>query len=93
MLSSPSNRQIFARGDVFTESAPVENVERVDDGRLSSYSSNDRSADDVDAGDSVGDCTMSCRNDGSSGVGAYKSLGLASAECCSGLERYCRCWC
>jgi hypothetical protein len=51
-----------------------ENIKHVDAGKCSSYSLSDRSTEDVDHGESAGDCTISCRNDGS--IGAYTSTGL-----------------
>jgi hypothetical protein len=33
------------------------------------YSSNERSADDVDVGEAAGEVMMSCKKDGSKGVG------------------------
>ena len=51
-------------------------IERQEDVALSSYSSNDKSADEVEVGDKVGDWTMSCRKDGRSGAGVSVFAGV-----------------
>jgi hypothetical protein len=60
-------------GAAVSKSVPKE----VSKGRLSSYSRGE-TAEGVDASKSVGDCTISRRNDGSSGAGANPS---ASGVC------------
>lgn len=73
LLSSPSSRQMFPSGEPLDESSPLlwvrGNGDFVVD--ISSYSSNDRSAEDVEVGDKAGDCTISCKKEGRSGAGAW----------------------
>lgn len=74
LLSSPSSLQIFPSGEFVAESSLLlvrGNVGFVDE--RSSNSSNDRSAEDVDVGDRVGD-SCSKRKDGRRGAGAWTGI-------------------
>jgi hypothetical protein len=70
-VSSPSNFQILPTARLDEE--PLVTLPDRCTGACSSYSSIESSADDgdVDAGERVGDWTISCKNEGRRGVGVY----------------------
>lgn len=82
LLSSPSSRQMFPSGEPLDESSPLlwvrGNGDFVVD--ISSYSSNDRSAEDVEVGDKAGTARYPARRRGEAALGRGRGDGGSLAQ-------------